>query len=58
MCFSGLEGCENGRGDPLRWPRDTPFPQTLALTSLASGDRSVGIVHSLTKATEFSLVLV
>jgi hypothetical protein len=29
----------NGRGDPLRWPRDTLYPQKLALTS---GGRLVG----------------
>ena len=42
----------NGRGDPL-----TPlYPQKLALTSPTGGGRSVGIVRSRTKATEFSLV--
>jgi hypothetical protein len=35
----------NGRGDPLRWPRDTLYPQKLALASLTSGGRSVGIVR-------------
>jgi len=34
------------------------YPQKLALTSPAGGGRSVGIVRSQTKATEFSLVLV
>jgi hypothetical protein len=29
---SGLENREYGRGDPLRWPRDTFYPQKLALT--------------------------
>jgi hypothetical protein len=29
---SGLETREYNRGDPLRWPRGTPYPQTLALT--------------------------
>ena len=33
------------------------YPQKLALTSLTGGGRSVGIVRSRTKATEFSLVL-
>jgi hypothetical protein len=42
-------------GDPLLWPHDTLYPQKLALTSPTSGGRSVGIVHSRTKATEFSL---
>jgi hypothetical protein len=52
----GLENREYGRGDPLRWPRDTVYPQKLALTSPTSGGRSVGIVRLQTKATEFSLV--
>jgi hypothetical protein len=38
----------------LRWPRDTLYPQKLTLTSPTSGCRSVGIVRSLTKATELS----
>jgi hypothetical protein len=29
----------------LRWPRDTLYPQKLALASLTSGGRSVGIVR-------------
>jgi hypothetical protein len=32
------------------------YPQKLALTSPTGGGRSVGIVHSRTKAMEFSLV--
>jgi hypothetical protein len=44
----------NDRGNPLRWPRDTLYPQKLALTSPTSGGRSVGIVRLRTKATEFS----
>jgi hypothetical protein len=44
----------NGRGDPLRWPRNTLYLQKLALTSPTSGGRSVGIVCLRTKATEFS----
>jgi hypothetical protein len=51
---SGLENREWGRGDPSRWPRDTLYPQKLALTSPTSGGRSVGIVRSRTQATEFS----
>jgi hypothetical protein len=35
----------NGRGDPLRWPRDTLYPLKLALISPTSGGRSVGIVR-------------
>jgi hypothetical protein len=34
------------------------YPQKLSLTSPTGGGRSVGIVRSRTKATEFSLVLV
>jgi hypothetical protein len=51
----GLEIQEYGRGDPLRWPRDNLHRQKLALTSSTSGGRSVGIVRSRTKATEFLL---
>jgi hypothetical protein len=53
---SGVEDREYGRGDPLRWPSDTLYPQKLALTSPTRGGRSVDIVHSRTKATEFSSV--
>jgi hypothetical protein len=48
----------NDRGNPLRWPRDTLYPQKLALTSPTSGGRSVAIVCSRTKATEFSFYTV
>ena len=34
------------------------YPQKLAVTSPTGGGRSVGMVRSRTKATEFSLVLV
>jgi hypothetical protein len=44
----------NGRGNSLRWPRNTLYPQTLALTSPTSGGSSVGIVRLRTTATEFS----
>jgi hypothetical protein len=40
----------NGRGDPLRWPRDTLYRQKLALILPTSGGRSVGIVRLLTKS--------
>jgi hypothetical protein len=50
---SGLENREYGRRDPLRLPRDTLYPQKLALISPKSGGRSVGIVSSRTQATEF-----
>jgi hypothetical protein len=42
-------------GNPLRWPHNILYPQKLELTSPTSGDRLVSIVHSQTKATEFSL---
>jgi hypothetical protein len=54
---SGLENREYGRGDPLRWPRDTLYPQKLTITSPTSGGRSVGIFRSQTKAMENSLFL-
>jgi hypothetical protein len=54
----GLENRDYGRGDPLRWPRDTLYPQKLAITSPTSGGRSVGIVRLRTKATEFSFIII
>jgi hypothetical protein len=51
---SGLENREYGRRDPLRLPRDTLDPQMSVLTSPTSSGRSVGIVRSWTKTTEFS----
>jgi hypothetical protein len=53
---SCLESIKYGRGDPLCWQRDTLYPQKLALAWPTSGGRSVGIVRSRTKATEFSLI--
>jgi hypothetical protein len=50
---SGLENREYGRRDPSRWPRGTLYPQKLALTSLTSSGRSIGVVGSRTQATEF-----
>jgi hypothetical protein len=47
---SGQENRINGRGDPLRWPRDTFYPQKLALAWPTSGCRSVGIVRLRTKS--------
>jgi hypothetical protein len=35
----------NGRGDLLRQPHDTLYPQKLTLTSTTSGGRSVGIIR-------------
>jgi hypothetical protein len=39
---AGLENRDYGLRDPLRWPRDTFYPQRLALTSPTNGGRSVG----------------
>jgi hypothetical protein len=50
---SGLENREYGRGNPLRWTRDTLYPPKLALTSPTGGGRLVGIVRLRIKATEF-----
>jgi hypothetical protein len=47
---SGLKNRINGRGEPLRWPRATLYPQKLALTWPTSGGRSVGIVCVRTKS--------
>jgi hypothetical protein len=45
---SGQENRINGRGgNPLRWPRDTLYPQKWSLTSPTSGGRSVGRYSSL-----------
>jgi hypothetical protein len=44
----------NGRGDPLRWPRDNLYPQKLALAAAA---RSVEFACGL-QATEFRFFLV
>jgi hypothetical protein len=51
---SGLENREHRRRDPSSCPRDTLYPQKLALTSPTSGGRSAGIVRWRTQATEFS----
>jgi hypothetical protein len=47
-----LENREYGGRDPSRRSRGTFYPQKLALTSLTSGGRSVGIVRSQTQVTE------
>jgi hypothetical protein len=52
----GVEIREYGRREPSRWPRDTLYPQKLALTSPTCDGRLVGIVRSRTQATEFSLL--
>jgi hypothetical protein len=51
--MGGLEIREYGRRDPSRLPLGTLYPKKLALTSLKSGGRSVGVVLSRTQATEF-----
>jgi hypothetical protein len=48
---SGLENRDYGRRDTSRWPRDTLYPQKLALTSTTSGDRSVCTLRSRTQDT-------
>jgi hypothetical protein len=50
---SGQENRINGRGDPLRCPRDTLYPQKLALRPQAAVARSVEFACGL-KTTEFS----
>jgi hypothetical protein len=40
----------------LRWPRDTIYPQKLALTSPICGGRSIDKVRLWTKVTEFVFV--
>jgi hypothetical protein len=50
---SGLEIWQYGHKDPSRWPHDTLYAQKLALTSLTSGGRSIGIFRSRTQVTEF-----
>jgi hypothetical protein len=52
---SGLENRDYGCRDHSRWPRDTLYPQKLALTSPTSGGCSVSIVHSRTE-TSLSLL--
>jgi hypothetical protein len=48
---------EYGSGDKPCWPRDTLYPQNLALTLLTSGGRSIGIVRLRTKATLIVILL-
>jgi hypothetical protein len=52
----GLENRDYGRGDPLRWLRDTLYQLKLTLTSPTGCGRSVGIVRVRAGTTEFSLV--
>jgi hypothetical protein len=55
-CGSGLESRDYSRRNSSCWSCGTLYPQKLAITSLTSDGRSVGIVRSRTRATEFSLV--
>jgi hypothetical protein len=48
--MTSLENRINGRGDPSCLPRNTLYPQKLALTSPTSGGRSVGIFCLRTKS--------
>jgi hypothetical protein len=50
----GLESQECGSGDTLRSPCDNLYPQNVGTNT--SGARSVGIVCSRTKDTEFGFV--
>jgi hypothetical protein len=54
---SGLESRVYCRRNPSRWPRGILYPQKLTLNSATSRGRSVGIVRSLTQATEFSFYI-
>jgi hypothetical protein len=51
---SDLKIREYGRKNPSCRPRGTLYPQTLALTSLTSCGRTVGIVRSRYQVTEFT----
>jgi hypothetical protein len=51
-----LDNQHYGRGDPFRWPRYTLYSQKLALTAPTNCDRSVGIVRSRAKDTQFFFV--
>jgi hypothetical protein len=53
---SGLENWEYVRRDQSRWPCGTFFQQRLALISLTSDGRSVGIVCSRTQDTKIFYV--
>jgi hypothetical protein len=54
----GLENGDYGLTDSSRWPRDTIYPQNLALASPTNDGRSVDIVRSRTQTTGFTLFLV
>jgi hypothetical protein len=53
---SDLRNREYGRGDTLRWPRDTLYSQNLVPSLRTSVVRSLGIVLSWTKAMEFKFL--
>jgi hypothetical protein len=53
---SGLESREHCRRNPLRWPRGTPYPQTLALRlQAAAAGRSRGLRPQSLEFNDFSL---
>jgi hypothetical protein len=54
ICSGSRKPRLTGMGIRCATPRDTLYPQKLALTSPTSAGRSVGIVSLRTKATEFS----
>jgi hypothetical protein len=53
---SGIENREYGRRNPSRWPRNTFYPQKLALTLLTRGSSWVDMVRLRTQATKFILI--
>jgi hypothetical protein len=53
---SDLEIREYSRSELSRWPRDTLYPQKLALALPTNGGSSFGIVSSRTQVTKFSFL--
>jgi hypothetical protein len=53
---SGLDNQDYGCEDSFRSPRNTLYPQTLAVSPPTSSGHSVGIVLSRTQAMEYFLV--
>jgi hypothetical protein len=52
---SGLEIGEYGRRDPLRWPRNMRYLQTLTLTSPTGNGSSVDVVRCITLCNNIAL---
>jgi hypothetical protein len=50
---SGLKNQKCGRRNPLYWPRNTLYQQTLAVTSPTRGCRTIGIVRGYNWVTLF-----